>query len=177
MNPSARQPREWLDETAQLDLSHPGLQHTVRRVLEGTRTPREQALALHSFVRLLPFGLVPGACYLRASEVLGLHRAECHGKGVLFVALCRIAGIPARLQFVRLPGEMLHGLVADPPPTVRHAVAQVRLGGQWLGTDGYVLDPARYARARRHLAQAGRRMGWGLHRDAPPLWDGRHDCL
>lgn len=177
MNFLARKRPDWLEETGVLDLSHPGLQNAARKVLALATTPQERALAIHSFVRLLPFDPEPGASDQRASEVLGLHRAECHAKGTLFVALCRLAGIPARLQFVRLTGDVLHGLMPTPPATLTHAVAQVRLDGQWVCTDGYVLDPALYARARQALTQAGRRMGWGLHRDAPPLWDGRHDCL
>lgn len=177
MNVPAPMRTTWLEETGQLDLSHPHLQQTARKALAGANGPHERVLAIHSFVRLLPFGLVPGINHLPASDMLDLHRASCQAKGVIFVALCRAAGVPARLQFVRLPGEVLHGLVPEPPATVQHAVGQARLGGRWVCTDGYVLDPAHYALAQQRLAQDCRRMGWGLHRDAPPTWDGRHDCL
>lgn len=170
-------PRSWLEATPLLDLTHPHLRETLRRVTRWLPGAREQALAIHSFVRLLPFGSHGSAGPRRASRVLELPFAGCQDKGTLFVALCRAAGIPARLQFVRLPGSALHGLAGQGVTTWVHAVGEVRLGQAWLCTDGYVLDPALFAQARLRLCHAGRRAGWGLHRDAPALWDARGDCL
>ncbi|HSW18266.1 MAG TPA: transglutaminase-like domain-containing protein [Ramlibacter sp.] len=169
--------RSWLAETELLDLSHPRLSLTVRKLVHSGQRPRERALTLHSFVRLIPYAVALDAQPLSASEALRHYRGDSVAKGTLFVALCRSAGLAARLQFMRMRSDHLQGILEHPPATVVHAVSQVLIDGQWLSTDGYVLDPVLFTRALARLAQDGRRAGWGLYRDATPAWTAQAHCL
>lgn len=176
-DPSSDSCTDFLRETALLDISHPRLQLCARRLAQPGLTARDRALAIHSFVRLIPFsaGAQP-ATQAPASEVLRSERGDAHSKGVLFVALCRAAGVPARLQLLRLRSDPLRALSGRQDGCAVHPVGQVRLGGRWLSTDAYLLDPLLFARMRSRQTQEG--LGsWGLRPDAPAIWEGDDDCL
>ncbi len=170
-------PRSWLRETAQLDLSHPKVHITALKLTQSLHAPKERALAVHQFVRRIPFGAFSDVSHVRASDVMRAHRGDCHSKGVLFVALCRAAGLPARLQFVRIRSRFMHGILDEGPATMAHAIGQVMLDDRWVSTDGYVVDPGMFVQARQHLKQAGLDCGWGVRRAAPPVWNGTSDCI
>ena len=170
-------PRTWLRETAQLDLSHPKIHITALKLTQSRRTARERACAIHDFVRRLPFGAFADVSHVRASDVLRANRGDCHSKGVLFTSLCRAAGVPARLNFVRIRPQFLHGILEDGPETMAHAVGQVLVDDQWLSTDGYVVDPVLFAHAKQRLREELRPCGWGIVQDARGTWDGESDCL
>lgn len=89
---------------------------------------RERARAIHDFVRRMPFGAFADVSHVRASDVLRANRGDCHSKGVLFVALCRAAQVPARLNFLRIHPRYLQGILDDGPPSMAHAVGQVLVG-------------------------------------------------
>jgi hypothetical protein len=170
-------PRTWIDETQQLDLSHPKIHITALKLTQSLHTVRERACAIHDFVRRLPFGAFADVSHVRASDVLRANRGDCHSKGVLFVALCRSVEIPARLNFMRIHPRFLHGILDDGPDTMAHAVGQVLLGEQWVSTDAYVIDPVLFAHARQRLRDEDGDCGWGIVRDARALWDGAVDCI
>src|SRR3954466_12244455 len=92
--------RTWRAETLQLDFSHPSIRIAAQKLTQLRQGAPERAVAIHEFVRRLPFGAFADVSHVRASDVLRSRRGDCHSKGVLFVALCRAAGIPARLNFV-----------------------------------------------------------------------------
>ena len=177
---SARWPRaaadRWCCDTPALQLDHPRLQVQVHKLTQLQRGPAQKALACFQFVRALPLRLVadPAAC--SAPGVLAEGAGDSHTKGLLFVALLRVLGIPARLRFVALPPALLHGLVETRRPLV-HAVAQDWLGGRWLEVDAYCADPRLALAARARLMQEGRRAGWGVHLGGQVSWDGASDCL
>ena len=167
----------WLEETRQLDLSEPKLRITAQKLTQSRQCMHARAAALHEFVRRMPFVAVPDALRLTASQVLLRGQGDCHAKGVLFVALCRAAGLPARLLLVRVRTRFLAGMLDGGPDTIVHAIAQVRLGTQWVSTDGYVIDPPMFARAKYSLMTENLDSGWGIVRDARGGWDGRSSCI
>lgn len=167
----------WLRETPQLDISHPRLHFTAQKLTQSRQTHAARAVAVHDFVRRLPFAASGDGSTRRASEVLRQGRGDCHTKGVLFVALCRAAGLPARLQFVDVVPRFLHGILDEGPASMPHAVGQVLVEDRWWSTDGYVVDPALFASARQKLRDTGEGTGWGIVAEAQAQWDGRTDCL
>lgn len=169
--------RAWLHETLQLDLAHPKVRATAQRCVLGHDTLQERARSIHDFVRALPFGAFSDVSHVRASDVLREGRGDCHSKGVLFVALCRAAGLPARLKFVEVRARFLQGILDGGPDTIAHAVGQVRLGGRWISTDSYVVDPVLFAVAKVLLARAGSDCGWGIVADSAGIWDAHSDRL
>lgn len=167
----------WLRETTQLDISDAKLRITAQKLTQARQSHAARAAAIHDFVRRMPFAAAADGGSRRAGEVLRDGRGDCHSKGVLFTALCRAADIPARLQFVRVKTRFMAGILPEAPPAMPHAVGQVLLDGQWLSTDGYVVDPVLFARARRLLDEFGESSGWGIIAGSRGRWDGTGDCL
>ena len=174
---SAEPMDDWLQETRQLDLSHPRLRITAQKIAQSRQTLAARAAAIQDFVRRLPYSASVRPAQRRASEVLRRGQGDCHAKAVLFTALCRAAGLPARVQFLRVRSSFLAGVLHDRPEAITHAVAQVHVDGRWVSTDGYVIDPLLFARAKQLLHATDLDSGWGIVRDASGHWDGRSPCL
>lgn len=168
---------DWLHDTPQLDLAHPRLRITAHKLTQRLQTLPARAAALQDFVRRLPFAACSDAATLRASDVLARREGDAHSKALLFTALCRAAGLPARIEFLRVRAHHLAGIVDDRPQAVTHAVAQVLVDGRWVSTDGYVMDPVLFVRAKQLLRETDLDSGWGIVRDAPGAWDGKSACL
>jgi transglutaminase-like putative cysteine protease len=176
--PSVDAPAEtWLGATSQLDLGDPKLRITAQKLTQARQTWAERAAAIHAYVRSLPFAAAADSSVVRASEVLRRRSGDCHSKGLLFTALCRSAGLPARLHFVGVRTRFLAGLLDEGPSVLPHAVGQVQLGGRWISTDAYVVDPVLFAHAKKLLRDQERDTGWGLVREARGAWDGSCDSL
>src|SRR6185437_4105670 len=87
-----------------IDSDHPAVRAKAAEIV-GTATnpvePVEQSRRLYRFVRdgirYDPYVDYTSPESWRASSVLGEGHAYCVGKASLYVALCRAAGIPARL--------------------------------------------------------------------------------
>ena len=174
---AAADEHQWLGATAQLDLDHPKVRITAQKLTQARQTHAARAAALHDFVRRLPFSTRPIDERVTASEVLRIGCGDCHSKGVLFVALCRAAGLPARLLYVQLRPRYLNGILSEVPTVMPHAVGQVFVEGRWHSTDGYVIDPALFANAKALLRESVRDCGWGIVREARGVWDGRSESL
>ncbi len=166
-----------LVETAQLDLSDTKLRITAQKLTQAQQSYAARAAAIQDFVRRMPFAACPDGSAVRASEVLRDGGGDCHSKGVLFTALCRAAGLPARLLFVNVRPRFLAGILPDGPQALPHAIGQVLVGNRWHSTDGYVVDPVLFARAKEMLRETGEDCGWGIVADARGYWSGQGDCL
>jgi hypothetical protein len=177
MKVTASSSRGWLAETPQLDLSHPAIRLTALNLTPSVPGDRERALAIHDFVRRVPFGAFSDVSHVRASDVLRANRGDCHSKGVLFVALCRAARLPARLNFLRIAPRYLNGILEEIPQSMAHALGQVLIDGEWISDDGYVVDPVLFARAWELMRLGLGDSGWGIVAEARETWDGRSDCL
>ncbi len=182
MDPAIRAPSMpenggWLCETRQLDLCNSKLRITAQKLTQSRQSLPARAAAIHEFVRRMPFAACADGHTVRASEVLRRGSGDCHSKGVLFTALCRAAGLPARLLFVGVRPRFLTGILDDGPSMLPHAVGQVLLHDGWHSTDGYVVDPVLFANAKHLLRDHSLDSGWGIIQDARGAWDGRGDCL
>lgn len=168
---------DWLGATRQIDLSNPRLRITALKLTQARQSLPERAVALRDFVRRLPYAPSAEARRATASEVLELGCGDSISKGVLFTALCRAAGLPARLVFVKVRTRFLAGMLTLRPSATTHAIGQVFYEGGWHSTDSYVLDPVLFARAKERLRESGRDSGFGLGHDASSAWDGRAQCF
>lgn len=175
--PEPEAPEVWLRPTRQLDLAHPRIHITAQKLTQAKQSHAARAAAIQDFVRRMPFAASSHADAVNASEVLQSGRGDCHSKGLLFTALCRAAGLPARLLFVDVRARFLAGLLPDGPASLPHAVGQVCVEGAWRSTDGYVVDPVLFARAKDLLRDGEADCGWGIVREATGHWDGHGDCL
>ncbi|MDO9403407.1 MAG: transglutaminase-like domain-containing protein [Polaromonas sp.] len=166
-------PAPWRGATRLLDLGDPKLRIQALRITQMAHNDLQKALAVHDYVKSLPFGCIAGFDHVPAGAVLRIGRGDCHTKGTLFVALLRSLGIPARLRFVTLPGTFLKGLVDTTHETITHAIGEVWLHGGWLRTDTYVADSILEAQAAQVLRQQGLTLGYGVHVSGDHYWDGK----
>jgi hypothetical protein len=168
-------PEAWLGPTELLDLGDPKLRLRARSLTQLAKNEREKALAIYGFVKRVPFA-TPFKLRLRSPrEVIDAGRGDGLDKVGLFLALTRIVDIPSRIRFMRLPGEMLRGLISNTPSAPR-PVAELWVGGRWVGTDTYIFDAAYMAAARQRLNEEGWECGYGIHRDGAAIWNGVHDA-
>jgi hypothetical protein len=168
-------PQDWLGTTPLLDLGDTKLRLKARALVQLCRTDRDKALAIYRFVKRLPYTKRVKLQYPTARDVLEARGGDGDDKATLLIALMRSAGIPARLRYMEMRGEMLRGLIPRATPAAR-PLAEVWLG-RWVRTDTYIFDAEYVAAALEHLKANGWACGWGIHVNAQLLWDGRNDAF
>jgi hypothetical protein len=169
-------PQDWLGNTPLLDLDDPKLRLRSRAIVQLCRTERDKALAIYHFVKRLPYTKRIKLKYPTARDVLNARGGDGDDKATLLIALMRSAGIPARLRYMEMRGEMLRGLIPGSTPAAR-PLAELWLGGRWVRTDTYIFDAEYVSAARDRLKANGWQHGWGIHIDAQLLWDGKNDAF
>jgi hypothetical protein len=121
---------EFLEATPDVDRDSPAIVETAREVVGGTPGVYAASVKLSRFVfRRLEKAY--GVSRDRASEVLATGKGDCTEHALLFTALARAAGIPAR---------QVHGLVYarydDAVPALYwHAWVEVKSGEEWIALD------------------------------------------
>lgn len=121
---------EDLEATPETDWDHPDLRALSQRVVGKTPGRWAAARKLSKEVNRR-LEKVYGQSRDRASEVLRTGKGDCTEHALLFVALARAAGIPAR---------GVHGLVyanygETGPGMYWHAWAEVKVGDEWIPVD------------------------------------------
>lgn len=93
----------YLDGTAREAASHP----EITRIAEGLMhlSEAERAASILAFVQKLPRLVDPGPEEFSSPERVLARGDDCDGKAVLFTALARAAGLPARVRGV-LPSAL-----------------------------------------------------------------------
>lgn len=164
-------PRLWLGSTALLDLEDSRLRLRAQALSQLCKSEREKALAVYGFVKRIPFGK-PFKLRLRtAREVIDAGRGDAPDKATVLIALLRLAGIPSRIRYLMLRGEILRGLTSNMASAAR-PVAEIWLNGRWVPTDTYIFDAVYMAAARQRLKACGWEWGYGIHRDGQAIWNG-----
>lgn len=169
-------PALWLSTSALLDLNDPKLRIQAISLTQLADTDTQKVVAIHQFIKAMPFGCVAGFNHVSAGDVLRSRQGDCHTKGTLFVALMRCAGLPARLRFVTMPSMFLYGIISLPKLNVVHAIGEVYLNERWIQTDTYVVDDMLESKAAQLLAEQGLVAGYGIHLQGARDWDAFHDA-
>ena len=169
-------PEAWLGPTGFLDLEDTKLRLRARSLTLLAKNEREKALGIYGFVKRVPFA-TPFKLRLRSPrEVIDAGRGDGLDKVGLLLALMRIVELPSRIRFMRLPGEMLRGLI-DSTTSVPRPVAEMWIDSRWIATDTYIFDATYMAAARQRLSEQGWECGYGIHRSGASLWDGLDDAF
>lgn len=168
-------PAHWLGTTHLLDLDDTRLRLRVHSLVQHHHGARSAAMALLAFVRAIPFELAPRYGLRSARRVLDAHRAAWFEKSTLLIAMLRVAGIPARMRVVSVPGDILRGLVQTHRPFF-HPLVELWVDSRWVRTDTHIYDPPMLAAARRALMAHGWSRGFGIHRNGQVQCDLREDA-
>lgn len=129
--------KQELEPTPLMPSKHPDLVKKAQAVIGGEKNIRKAAYKLARYVHTSLRKESPDVASTTALEILREGRGDCSEHCVLFVALCRAAGIPAR----RATGFVNIGTFWG-----AHAWAEIWIGG-WVGADpttGEVGTAARY---------------------------------
>ncbi|MCG2594155.1 transglutaminase-like domain-containing protein [Ramlibacter sp. XY19] len=164
-------PSLWLGASSLIDLEDPKLRLRVRALTQLSKTEREKALAVYGFVKRMPLTKRVKLRLRTAREVIDSGHGDATDKATLLVAMLRAAGIPARLRYVLVSGDILRGLTTRVRKAAR-PLAEIWLHGRWLRTDTYIFDAAYMAAARQRLKERGWDYGFGVHVGGAMLWDG-----
>ena len=121
-----------------VDSDHPDIQAFVARSVAAQMTPTEMARRFYLAVREIRYD--PDLDYsdveiYRASSVLNAGSAYCVGKAALFAALCRAAGIPARVAFADVTNHLSSEKLREKMGTnyfAWHGFTEVLLNGHWV---------------------------------------------
>ena len=174
--PASESPGNYLGSSDLVDLEDSRLRLRARSLTQLCKTDREKAMALHNFVKKMPFERPFKFRPHSAREVLDAGRGDATGKAVLLVALLRRSRIPARIRYVELRGEILRGLTSS-VSTAPRPVAEIWLAGHWVRTDAYIFDVAYMAAARQRLKDLDWEWGYGIHRNGQSVWNGTDDAF
>jgi hypothetical protein len=119
---------EWRGEllaTPFLQVDHPRIRDTAREILAGETEPRRAAERLRLWV-YRELDKRPVASIPNALQVLEMRAGDCNEHAVLFAALARAAGLPARV---------VAGVVYADGAFLYHAWDEVWIGSGWLTVD------------------------------------------
>jgi transglutaminase-like putative cysteine protease len=155
---------EYLKPTELIDSDHPDVVAAARRLTQGCASDEEKLGRIYAYVRDMPYDILRAFRDLaegkrRASDVLAAGHAFCMGKASSFAALCRAAGIPARIGFQQLDcpdkpfmSEEVRRLWGD-RPLPWHSLGEAWLGGKWLKLDATIDSAAAEAKGRPYTRQ------------------------
>ena len=130
----------FLEPTEFLDIEHEDVRAFTAATVGDASTAKEQAKRLFSAVRdqiwYDPYTVSDDPAHYRASFVLQAGRAYCVPKAVLLTAVCRAAGIPARLGFAdvrnHLQTEALRTRMGGTDLFIYHGYSSIFIDGRWL---------------------------------------------
>jgi transglutaminase-like putative cysteine protease len=95
--------KAYLVPTERIDCDNPAIIKKAEELLKGISSETEKVRILFEFVRDMEENPnVPCGDDLKASNVLACGVNGCYGRSVLLAALCRSAGIPARLHLQKV---------------------------------------------------------------------------
>lgn len=137
---------EYLQPGKYVDSEAPVVVEKARELVRGCITDAEKAIRIHAYVRDLPFDIGGGFRMLlegrgKASDFVREGRGFCMHKAAAFAALCRAAGIPARIGFeiVECLDKPFHPekirAMYGTRPQPWHSTGEVYLHGRWVVAD------------------------------------------
>ena len=159
------------------DFDQPTVANLVNRLLIGKNTPLDKVQGIFYFVRDgIKFGFPPKWDIVPASDTINYGLGYCNTKATLFVALCRAAGIPARVHFGLIDIRIMHGIMPAfvfplMPKVGGHSWVEVQVDGEWKPIDAYINDKQLYDQSVKRLKDSGRTIGYSVS-----YKDGKSSC-
>jgi hypothetical protein len=180
-NPAAGAPEQ--STARRLEMAFRDVKEVVAGVVNPQDTPRQQAIALHDFVReQIKFGFNKYFDATPPEYLLAYGYGHCNSKSRLMTTLLRAIGLPAYQHFVVIPKEILRGAIPPSrywmiPAQVSHSFVEVQLEQRWLELDSYVIDTPYLQGAQMRLLREGSSLGYGVRTDSTNLWDGQSNAF
>jgi len=159
------------------------VREVVERLVVGTATQRENAIALHDYVREnVKFGFTKYFDAAQPDYTLACGQGHCNPKSRLMVTLFRAAGLESYQHFVVIPKDILK----DAIPASRywiirselsHSYVEVKVEGVWCAIDSHIIDTPLLKAAQARLKSEGRSLGYGVRVDSTNVWNGQDNAF
>jgi hypothetical protein len=150
------------------DHDHPAVQARANELASGEPAVMGKLERLFHFVRDdILFGFPPKWDAVKASETLAYGLGYCNTKATLFLALCKAAGIPARIHTGWIDIRLMRGIFpsfAFPflPDAGGHSWTEIEIDGEWKPIDSYINDRPFYEGALKRLAESGKTTAFSI---------------
>lgn len=157
-----------MTRTQYVDSDHPDIRRKAAELTSTVTDATAKAARIFNFVRDdIRFGFHEEIDRLTAQEVLERRMGQCNNKTILFVALCRAAGIPARIHYSLIDRRIQWGLFPKAlywlmPRKISHSWAEIELDGRWVPIDSFINDRLFFVGAREKLAHYGLDAGYSV---------------
>lgn len=155
-----------------VDYTHPIVRETASRLTRGKTTDLEKVEAIFYFVRdEIAYMLLPGGDEVLASEIITAGKGQCNNKNIVFLALCKAAGIPARIHFGLIVKDIARGLTSEAvykrmPNALSHSWMEVQIdgteNGKWKRIDTHILDEPYFNGSKKKLTANGWSLGYAV---------------
>jgi transglutaminase-like putative cysteine protease len=129
----------YLSPAEYIDSDHPGIRAKAQEIAGSIADPVQKARALHDAVRdgikYDPYVDYTDRETYRASSVLERGASYCVGKASLYAALCRAAGIPARIGLADVKNHLATPRLLEAVGTdvfAYHGFVEVMPAGTWV---------------------------------------------
>ena len=136
---NATEQRLYLSPAEYVDSDHEAIRSRAEQLTSRIASPSERARILYEAVRdgirYDPYVDYTDRETFRASSVLASGLGYCVGKAALYAALCRAAGIPARVGLSDVRNHLATPRLLKAVGTdvfSYHGYVEVHLGGRWL---------------------------------------------
>jgi hypothetical protein len=159
------------------------VKEVLDRVIVRTATERENAIALHDYVREnVKFGFNKYFDSAPLEYILSCGYGHCNSKSRLMVGLFRAAGLESYQHFVVIPKDILKDAIPPSrywmiPAELSHSYAEVKVEGKWCTIDSFIVDTPLLKGARARLAKEDRSLGYGVRLDSINTWDGQSNAF
>ncbi len=148
--------------------NHPLVSNKAKELIKGETTVPGKLEKLFHYVRDdIIFGFPKNGDLTTASDTIRLKMGQCNTKGTLFLALCRAAGIPARMHFSLIKKEIQRGLFPGIfykmlPDFLSHGWVEVEVDGKWRRIDSYINDRDFYRAGKQEIKTRGWDTGFSV---------------
>ena len=129
----------YLQESRFINSDHPDIRAKVAEIADANGTDIENAVKLYYWardeIRYNPYILDPAPDSFLASTTLAAGEGWCVTKGILLAALCRAAGIPARVGYADVRNHLSTQKLRETMQTdvfYFHGYTSIFLAGKWV---------------------------------------------
>ena len=150
------------------DHLHPDIQALAQRLTATADTPQEKLERCFFYVRdSIPFAFPENGDFVSAAETVKLRHGQCNTKATLLLALCRAAGLTARIHFSLISKEIQKGFFTGLaywllPSKVSHSWIEVQIDGRWHKIDTFINDIDLFLAAKERLKALGWTTGYSV---------------
>ncbi len=152
------------------NFDHSLVQQAARKLASGSKNPRETLEQIFLFVRDdILFAFPPEGDFVKASQTIERGYGQCNTKSILFLALCKASGIPARIHYSQITKEIQHGFFTGiiywlMPDKITHSWLEVKIDDQWRSIDTYINDLRLHNAAVNEIKKRGWKTGFSVSR-------------